>query len=143
MASVLPVPVPIRRECLPATLSSVLVVGFPLDQFQVAVPPFVPALVTAETLLFPLRYLPDFLAAVRAERYVVSIDNRSFHRLRHSAESVSLAVRLDRVQVQSQLIGHLSVAVTPRPQHLYPLLLLIAYHKTPRHPFCCISEFPS
>ena len=113
MAAVLPVPVAVQRECLSAALTSVLIAGFPLDQFQVAVPPFVPALVTAETFLFPLRYLPDFLAAVRAERYVISIDNRSFHLLRHSAESVSLAVRLDRVQVQSQLAGHLSVAVTP------------------------------
>ena len=95
MAAVLPVPVPIRCERLSTALTSGLVVGFPLNQFRVAVPPFVPALVAAETLLFPFRDLPDFLAAVRAERYVVSIHNRSFHGLRHSAKSVPLAVRLD------------------------------------------------
>ena len=94
-AAVLPVPVSIRRELLPASLTRVLVVGFPLDQLRVAVPPFVSALVAAETLSFPFRNLPDFRAAVLAERYVVSVNYWSFHWLRHSAEPVPLAIRLD------------------------------------------------
>lgn len=90
MAAILPVPVAVRCERLSAALARVLVVSLPLDQFRVAVPPFVPALVAAETF-FPLRNLPDFLTAVRAERYVVSIYNRGLHWLCHPAESVSLA----------------------------------------------------
>ena len=111
MATVLPVPVPIRCERLSTALTSVLVVGFPIDLIRVAVPPLASASVTAELLLFAFRSLPNFISAVCAESHVVRVDFRSsgwFHRF---AEVVPPAERLDRVDAETHQIGDFPVAV--------------------------------
>ena len=112
MAAVLPTAIPIHPELLTAIRAYIIVVGSVFDQFQVAIPPFVPALVAAEYLPFAFRILSDIRSAVFTG-CIFCIRNRRFCQHRSIAiKPMPAAVGFDCVQFHTHSLGYLSVIHT-------------------------------
>ena len=126
MAAILPALITVNVELLTAMRASETIDSLTLYLVEMAVPPFVPALVTAESFFLPLGDLLNLTPAVLADGCLAGERDGRFSR-RVPIDIVPSAERLHRVQRYAKCLGNLAVTVA-RGAEFDDLRFLIVGH---------------
>lgn len=113
MAAILPALVSVDVKLLTAAWASKIVDRFTLHLVEMAVPPFVPALVAAEAFFLPLGDLLNFPTAILAGCCFPGEDNGR-HGCHVPVDIVPAAERLYCVYRNANRLGNLAIAVSSR-----------------------------
>ena len=110
MAAILPSLIAVDVELLTAARTSEIVDGLSLYLVKMAVPPFVPALVTAKALFLPLGDLMNLPSTVLADSSLAG-ERKGRFSSHIPVDVVPSAERLHCVQRYAECLGNLAVTV--------------------------------
>lgn len=127
MGTVFSVTIPVVAELPFAGRTGVLVHGFAFYLGQMAVPPPVPAGITAEDLLSVPRILEKGLSAVFAYLLHYAGKDGIGHFFTNPRQLVAAAKGLDGIYIQIQRLGNLHIAHAGLAQFGDPVFLIVGY----------------